>query len=246
MEPNMDANDRRIRQGRATNKAQTGCSSTLAGLLIWCAFAVGCAVVEPPETKVSTEQTPVSKNQAITRLEAGRTGFVITETPKFLTTWGNDFERAVALMQDDKEKQAMPILEEIVGQSPGVTAPYINLAMIYRHAGQYEQAEELLQEALKLVPDHPIELTRWQVVNCYMGRVGLINSGGASGSNDLAQAVTTAVINKRAGGMGLISGRKAFQRPMAEGVEILNAIQDVYLSDEVSIALCSMRNNCRP
>jgi class I fructose-bisphosphate aldolase len=88
----------------------------------------------------------------------------------------------------------------------------------------------------KLVPDNPIELTRWQVVNCYMGRSGLINSGGASGANDLAQAVTTAVINKRAGGMGLISGRKAFQKPMADGVTLLNAIQDVYLCKDVSVA----------
>jgi class I fructose-bisphosphate aldolase len=88
----------------------------------------------------------------------------------------------------------------------------------------------------KLVPDHPIEWTRWQVVNCYMGRVGLINSGGASGSNDLQQAVATAVINKRAGGTGLISGRKAFQKPMADGVKLLNAIQDVFLCGDVTIA----------
>ncbi|HSN57556.1 MAG TPA: hypothetical protein VLT32_22995, partial [Candidatus Sulfomarinibacteraceae bacterium] len=88
----------------------------------------------------------------------------------------------------------------------------------------------------ELVPDNPIELTRWQVVNCYMGRVGLINSGGASGANDLAQAVTTAVINKRAGGMGLISGRKAFQKPMSEGVKLLNAIQDVFMCEDVTIA----------
>ncbi len=87
-----------------------------------------------------------------------------------------------------------------------------------------------------LATDHPIDLTRYQVINSYMGRIGLINSGGASGKDDLAQAVRTAVINKRAGGMGLISGRKAFQRPMNEGVEILNAIQDVYLSDDVTIA----------
>ncbi len=88
-----------------------------------------------------------------------------------------------------------------------------------------------------LTTDHPIDLTRWQVANCYMGRIGLINSGGASsGSDDLAQAVRTAVINKRAGGLGLISGRKAFQRPTAEGVELLNAIQDVYLDDSVTIA----------
>lgn len=89
----------------------------------------------------------------------------------------------------------------------------------------------------KLTTDHPIDLTRWQVVNNYMGRQGLINSGGASsGEGDLEQAVTTAVINKRAGGTGLISGRKAFQRPRAEGIDLLNAIQDVYLSDEVTIA----------
>jgi len=89
----------------------------------------------------------------------------------------------------------------------------------------------------ELTTDHPIDLTRYQVMNCYMGRAGLINSGGASsGAGDLAEAVKTAVINKRAGGMGLISGRKAFQRPMAEGAELLHAIQDVYLDKEVTIA----------
>jgi fructose-bisphosphate aldolase, class I len=89
----------------------------------------------------------------------------------------------------------------------------------------------------ELTSDHPIDLTRWQVANCYMGRAGLINSGGASsGEGDLAQAVRTAVINKRAGGTGLISGRKAFQRPTAEGIELLNAIQDVYLDEGVTIA----------
>jgi len=88
----------------------------------------------------------------------------------------------------------------------------------------------------ELCTDHPIEWTRWQVVNCYMGRAGMINSGGASGQDDFAQATRTAVINKRAGGMGLISGRKAFQRPMADGVRLLNTIQDVYLSPEVTVA----------
>ncbi len=88
-----------------------------------------------------------------------------------------------------------------------------------------------------LTTDHPIDLTRWQVLNCYAGRIGLINSGGASsGESDLAEAVRTAVINKRAGGLGLISGRKAFQRPMAEGVGLLNAIQDVYLDNAITIA----------
>ena len=94
------------------------------------------------------------------------------------------------------------------------------------HPGMYDQ----------LASDHPIDLTRYQVVNCYMGRVGLINSGGASGQDDFAEAVRTAVINKRAGGMGLISGRKAFQRPMSEGVELLAEIQEVYLCDQVTIA----------
>jgi len=89
----------------------------------------------------------------------------------------------------------------------------------------------------ELTSDHPIDLTRYQVANCYMGRAGLINSGGESkGAGDLAAAVRTAVVNKRAGGMGLISGRKAFQKPMAEGVQLLNAIQDVYLSRDVTVA----------
>jgi len=88
----------------------------------------------------------------------------------------------------------------------------------------------------ELATDHPVDMTRYQVANCYMGRAGLINSGGSSGKNDKQQAVRTAVINKRAGGMGLISGRKAFQRPMKDGVEILNAIQDVYLDDAITIA----------
>src|ERR1700688_2091777 len=99
----------------------------------------------------------------------------------------------------------------------------------------YGKTSELVYS--KLTSGNPIDLCRYQVANCYMGRAGLINSGGASsGATDLAEAVRTAVINKRAGGTGLISGRKAFQRPMAEGVELLNAIQDVYLSSEITIA----------
>ena len=88
----------------------------------------------------------------------------------------------------------------------------------------------------QLAPDHPIDLCRYQVANCFMGRAGLINSGGGSGQNDLADAVRTAVINKRAGGMGLISGRKTFQRPMKDGVELFTAIQDVFLNQEVTVA----------
>jgi len=88
----------------------------------------------------------------------------------------------------------------------------------------------------KLTNEHPIDLTRYQVINCYMGRAGLINSGGASGKNDLAQAVRTALINKRAGGMGLISGRKAFQKSLKDGIKVLNAIQDVYLDESIDLA----------
>lgn len=94
------------------------------------------------------------------------------------------------------------------------------------HPGMYDE----------LCSDHPIDLVRYQVANCFMGRVGMINSGGASGDDDLHQAIRTAVINKRAGGMGLISGRKAFQKPMNEGIALLNGIQDVYLSESVTIA----------
>jgi len=102
------------------------------------------------------------------------------------------------------------------------------------NAIKFGKTHPLVYESL--TSDHPIDLVRYQVANCYMGRIGMINSGGASGENDLGQAVTTAVINKRAGGMGLISGRKAFQKPMEEGVELLNAIQDVYLSKSITIA----------
>lgn len=100
---------------------------------------------------------------------------------------------------------------------------------------QFGKTNDLVYEQLS--SEHPIDLCRYQVANCYMGRAGLINSGGASsGNSDLAQAVRTAVINKRAGGMGLISGRKAFQRPLKEGIELLNRIQDVYLDSEITIA----------
>jgi class I fructose-bisphosphate aldolase len=105
----------------------------------------------------------------------------------------------------------------------------------YNAFSGYGKTSKLVYD--ELTTDHPIDLCRWQVANCYMGRVGLINSGGESkGAGDLAAAVRTAVINKRAGGQGLISGRKAFQRPMGEGVELLHAIQDVYLDEAITIA----------
>jgi class I fructose-bisphosphate aldolase len=125
-------------------------------------------------------------------------------------------------LQADIIKQKLP---ENNGGYPAVSS--LNGAYGKTHKAVYE----------KLTTDHPIDLTRWQVVNCYMGRAPLINSGGASsGETDLAEAVRTAVINKRAGGTGLISGRKAFQRPMGEGAALLQAIQDVYLSRDVTIA----------
>lgn len=103
------------------------------------------------------------------------------------------------------------------------------------NALQFGKTSKLVYE--KLTTDHPIDLTRYQVANCYMGRVGLINSGGESkGASDLAEAVMTAVVNKRAGGQGLISGRKAFQKPMKDGIELLNTIQDVYLDKSITIA----------
>ena len=106
---------------------------------------------------------------------------------------------------------------------------------VLNESGAYGKTSKLVYS--DLTTDHPIDLTRYQVVNCYSGRAGLINSGGASsGESDLSEAVKTAVINKRAGGLGLISGRKAFQRPMDEGIALLNAIQDVYLSPEVTVA----------
>lgn len=102
-------------------------------------------------------------------------------------------------------------------------------------SGSYGKTSKIVYE--KLTTDHPVDLVRYQVANCYMGRCGLINSGGESkGQSDLADAVRTAVVNKRGGGTGLISGRKAFQRPMSEGVELLNSIQDVYLSQEITVA----------
>ena len=105
----------------------------------------------------------------------------------------------------------------------------------YNVLSNYGKTSPLVYD--KLTTDHPIDLARWQVANCYLGRIGLINSGGESkGAGDMAAAVKTAVVNKRAGGQGLISGRKAFQRPMSEGVELLNAIQDVYLDETITIA----------
>lgn len=127
---------------------------------------------------------------------------------------------------------AVTIEADIVKQKqPEVNGGYIAMNSDGVKYGKYS---DLMYQ--KLLSDHPIDMTRYQVANTYMGKIGLINSGGASGSNDFQEATATAVINKRAGGMGLISGRKSFQRPMDEGVKLLNVIQDVYLAKEIEIA----------
>ena len=135
----------------------------------------------------------------------------------------------VAQRERDLEQIEISLLLEAIFKRYGFDFREYAPASLKRRVWRRVHAE-------KLTSDHPIDLCRYQVANCYMGRAGLINSGGASGANDFAEAVATAVINKRAGGMGLISGRKAFQRPMPEGVRLLNAIQDVYLDSSITVA----------
>lgn len=139
---------------------------------------------------------------------------------------GNDYH-AAADLTGQANYLAATIDADIIKQKQATTnGGFTAIKFGKTHPGMYE----------KLTTDHPVDLVRYQVANCYLGRVGMINSGGASGENDLQQAVRTAVINKRAGGMGLISGRKAFQKPMQDGIALLNAIQDVYLDQGVTIA----------
>lgn len=141
--------------------------------------------------------------------------------------WGIDDYHESADLTGQANHPAATINADIVKQKQAVNnGGYNALKFGKTHPRVYDT----------LTSDHPIDLVRYQVVNCYMGRVGMINSGGPSGKDDLQQAIRTAVINKRAGGMGLISGRKAFQKPMQEGVALLNAIQDVYLAKEIDIA----------
>lgn len=125
------------------------------------------------------------------------------------------------------------IKADIVKQRlPECNHGYTSISEIVKE--EYGRTNEVVYS--KLTTEHPIDLTRYQVLNCYSGKIGLISSGGPSGKNDFAEAIRTAVINKRAGGFGLIAGRKAFQRPLKDGIQLLNAIQDVYLSSEVTIA----------
>src|SRR5687767_3484598 len=152
--------------------------------------------------------------------------------PKFKTSEGD--MHAAADLTGQANHIGVTIQADIIKQKlPERTGGYKSVESAL--GGSYGKTHKLVYE--KLTTENPIDLVRYQVANCYMGRCGLINSGGESkGASDLAEAVRTAVINKRGGGMGLISGRKAFQRPMSEGVQLLNAIQDVYLSDEITVA----------
>src|SRR5687767_1890829 len=152
--------------------------------------------------------------------------------PKFKTTEGD--MHASADLTGQANHLGVTIQADIIKQKlPERNSGYKSVEQAL--GTSYGKIHKLVYE--KLTTDNPIDLVRYQVANCYMGRCGLINSGGESkGSSDLAEAVRTAVINKRGGGMGLISGRKAFQRPMSEGVQLLNSIQDVYLADEITVA----------
>jgi class I fructose-bisphosphate aldolase len=144
---------------------------------------------------------------------------------------GKDYH-AAADLTGQANHLGVTIEADIVKQKlPDITGGYIAL-----NKGGIKYGKINEKAYSELSSDHPIDLTRYQVVHCYMGRVGLINSGGASGKDDFGQAVRTAVINKRAGGTGLISGRKAFQKSFEDGVKLLHAIQDVYLSKDITIA----------
>jgi class I fructose-bisphosphate aldolase len=144
---------------------------------------------------------------------------------------GKDYSAAADLTGQANHIGATIEADIIKQKQPDINGGYIALNESRISYGRYD--ERMYEE---LCSQHPIDLTRYQVVNNYMGRVGLINSGGGSGEDDLREAVRTAVINKRAGGMGLISGRKTFQKPMAEGIKLFHAIQDVYLCKEITVA----------
>ncbi len=151
--------------------------------------------------------------------------------PKFKSKEGGDMH-AAADLTGQANHLGVTIQADIIKQKLPERNGGYNLLNVESSYGK--TSKKIYEE---LTSDNPIDLVRYQVANCYMGRCGLINSGGESkGASDMTEAVRTAVINKRGGGMGLISGRKAFQRPMNEGIELLNAIQDVYLSDEITVA----------
>lgn len=166
----MEPNNRQERKGRANDQRQTLHVLRLVALIILLLFVAGCAATKPSIKEPAAEQKPAEEKNTISRLEAGRSGFVINETADISAPWRADFDRAVVLMKDHKETEAISILEEIIGQSPGVTAPYIDLAMAYRHAERFEEAEELLQTALELVPGHPVANNEYGLLLRQTGR----------------------------------------------------------------------------
>jgi tetratricopeptide (TPR) repeat protein len=166
----MELNNRQEKKGRAAEKRQPLHLLRPVALIILLLFVAGCAATKPSIKEPIAEQKPAEEKKTISRLEGGRTGFVITETADISSPWRADFERAVVLIKDHKETEAISILEEIIRQSPGVTAPYIDLAMAYRHAERFEEAEELLQTALGLVPDHPVANNEYGLLLRQTGR----------------------------------------------------------------------------
>ncbi len=184
---------------------------------------------------------------SVARKYAHKIPFIVKINHNELLTFPNRFDQVLfGTVQQAYDMGAAAVGATIYFGSDQSTRQIVEISQAFAHAHQLGMATVLWCGASygkfdkriysDLTSDHPIDLCRYQVANCYMGRAGLINSGGASGANDFEEAVTTAVINKRAGGTGLISGRKAFQRPMKEGIQLLNAIQDVYLSPEVTVA----------
>ena len=166
----MNVTDRQTRGKNVMGKLGGSGVAPAVGLLVFLTLSVGCAVVEPQTPGTVADQPPADREKTVARLEGERTGFVITESAATPMPWRADFERAVVLMQEGREEQAVPLLEQIVAQSPGVTAPYINLARAYRHAGQYEPAAAMLEKAFELVPDHPVANNEYGLLLRQTGR----------------------------------------------------------------------------
>lgn len=166
----MKVTYRQTRGNNMTERLRGSGVAPAVGMLMFLTLAVGCAVVEPQTPGAVADQLTADKEKTIARLEGERTGFVITESPATPMPWRADFERAVVLMQEGREDQAVPLLEQIVAQSPGVTAPYINLARAYRHARQFEPATAMLEMALELVPGHPVASNEYGLLLRQTGR----------------------------------------------------------------------------
>ena len=165
----MDIKAAQDRHDRATVRSKKLYCPSIWGWL-FLLFVTGCVATEPMMKEPVTVNPPESKTQTVTHLDNGRKGFVVSENPVSTESWQTDFDRSVFLMQNGRETDAIPILEEIVSQSPGVTAPYINLAIAYSHAERFKQAEELLKTALQLVPDHPVANNEYGLLLRQTGR----------------------------------------------------------------------------